>query len=60
MGSSTDAVRAEHPELAVVCLTAEATPAEREAVLAADAAVVVEKGDLDALLRAIRDAAPTA
>jgi DNA-binding NarL/FixJ family response regulator len=47
---------AAHPGLAILCLTAEALPHEREAVLAAGAAAVVEKGSLDELLQAIRNA----
>jgi len=50
----TRTLRADHPELTVLCLTAEATPDERAAVLRAGAAAVVEKGDLDVLLKAIR------
>ena len=45
---------ADRPELTVLCLTAEATTQERADVLAAGAAAVVEKGDLEALLAAIR------
>ena len=56
--SVTAALRECHPELAVVCLTAAATPDEREAVRAAGAAAVVEKGDLPALLATIREVAP--
>jgi DNA-binding NarL/FixJ family response regulator len=41
-------------DVAVLCLTAEATPHERAGVLAAGARAVVEKGDLEALLDAIR------
>ncbi len=55
--SVTTALRERHPELSVVCLTAAATPAEREAVRAAGAAAVVEKGDLPALLAVIREVA---
>jgi DNA-binding NarL/FixJ family response regulator len=56
-GDGSDATRAllrDRPGLRVVCLTAEATPEERSGVLAAGAAAVVEKGDLGALLRAVR------
>ena len=43
----------------VVCLTAEATPEERDAILAAGAVALVEKGGpVDALAAAIRAAAP--
>ena len=43
---------------AVVCLTAEATPDEREAILRAGAVALVEKGDsIDGLVQAIRLAA---
>jgi DNA-binding NarL/FixJ family response regulator len=48
------ALLAERGDLTVLCLTAEATAQERDRVLAAGAAAVVEKGDLDALLHAIR------
>lgn len=52
---ATAAVRAARPGTAVVCLTAEATAADREAVLAAGAASLVEKGrPLEELLEAIR------
>jgi DNA-binding NarL/FixJ family response regulator len=53
--SLTRTLREERPELTVLCLTAEATPDERAAVLRAGATAVVEKGDLDVLLQAIRD-----
>jgi DNA-binding NarL/FixJ family response regulator len=36
--------REHHPNTAIVCLTAEATPEERDAVLAAGAVALVEKG----------------
>ena len=46
---------------AVVCLTAEATAEEREEIVRAGAAALVEKGDpIDALAAAIRAAAPGA
>ena len=54
----TASVHAGHPGVRVVCLTAEASPEERAAVLAAGASAVVEKGDLEELLRAIREVAP--
>ena len=54
----TDTIRAGWPGVAVVCLTAEASPEERTAVLGAGAASVVEKGDLAELVRVIREAAP--
>jgi two-component system response regulator NreC len=41
---ATAAVRARAPRAAIICLTAEATPEEREAVLAAGAVGFVEKG----------------
>ena len=56
--SVTTALRERHPGLSVICLTAAATPAEREAVRAAGAAAVVEKGDLPALLAEIRGLPP--
>jgi DNA-binding NarL/FixJ family response regulator len=52
--SLTAQLGVEHPGVTVVCLTAEASPDERARVLAAGAAAVVEKGDLPALVRAIR------
>jgi two-component system response regulator DesR len=56
--AATAAVREGCPGAAVVCLTAEATPAEREAALAAGAAALVEKGrPVDELVAAVRDAA---
>jgi DNA-binding NarL/FixJ family response regulator len=42
--AATVAVREACPGTAVVCLTAEATPADREAVVAAGAVALVEKG----------------
>jgi DNA-binding NarL/FixJ family response regulator len=50
----TSALASEHPDVTVVCLTAEASPDERARVLRAGASAVVEKGDLEALLRTIR------
>jgi DNA-binding NarL/FixJ family response regulator len=41
---ATAAVRARAPRATIICLTAEATPEEREAVLAAGAVGFVEKG----------------
>jgi DNA-binding NarL/FixJ family response regulator len=56
--AATAAVRSACPSTAVVCLTAEATEAEREAVLAAGAVALVEKGrPVEELVRAIREAA---
>lgn len=55
---ATAALRYSCPHAAVLCLTAEATPAEREAVLAAGAAGLVEKGQpIEELVAAIRSAA---
>lgn len=55
--AATRAVR-EASGAAVVCLTAEATADEREAVLAAGAVALVEKGGtIEALAAAIRQAA---
>jgi two-component system response regulator DesR len=55
---ATAAVRAARPGTAVVCLTAEATPEEDEAVREAGAAALVRKGgSLDELVDAIRRAA---
>lgn len=55
---ATSAVLAHCPGAAVVCLTAEATADEREAVLAAGAVALVEKGRPTAeLAAAIRSAA---
>ena len=46
-----------HPETAVICLTAEATAADRDAVLAAGAVTLVEKGrPTEELVAAIRSA----
>lgn len=50
-------VRELAPELAVVCLTAEASPEERAAVLAAGAAALAEKGDpIESIVSVIRTA----
>ena len=55
--AATAAVRSACPAAAVVCLTAEATPADRDAVLAAGATALVEKGQpVDDLVGAIRAA----
>jgi DNA-binding NarL/FixJ family response regulator len=55
--AATAAVLSACPATAVVCLTAEATEAERQAVLAAGAVALVEKGrPLEELVRAIREA----
>ena len=54
---ATAAVRARAPHAAIVCLTAEATLEEREAVIAAGAVGFVEKGrPTDELVAAIRSA----
>jgi DNA-binding NarL/FixJ family response regulator len=56
--AATAAVRSACPSAAVVCLTAEATEADREAVLAAGAVALVEKGQpIGELVTAIREAA---
>jgi DNA-binding NarL/FixJ family response regulator len=56
--AATADVLATSPGTAVVCLTAEATPDEREAITAAGAVAVVEKGrPIEVLASAIRDAA---
>jgi DNA-binding NarL/FixJ family response regulator len=55
--AATAAVRGARPEAAVVCLTAEASPAEREAVRAAGAVAFVDKGDpLADVVAAVRHA----
>lgn len=55
---ATAAVLAARPEIAVLCLTAEATEQERDAVLAAGAVGFVEKGEpIERLVAAIRSAA---
>ncbi len=52
---ATAAVLAASPRAAVICLTAEATDADRQAVLAAGAVGLVEKGSpIDDLVRTIR------
>jgi DNA-binding NarL/FixJ family response regulator len=53
----TSVLAREHPDVTVVCLTAEASSDERARVLRAGAAAVVEKGDLEALLCTIREVA---
>ena len=54
---ATAALQAVAPGVAVVCLTAEATPDERERVLAAGAANLLEKGCSTAeIVEAIRSA----
>jgi two-component system, NarL family, response regulator DesR len=56
--AATAAVRSACPDASVVCLTAEATDADREAVLAAGAVALVEKGrPIEELVTAIRKAA---
>jgi DNA-binding NarL/FixJ family response regulator len=56
--AATAAVRDARPDAAVVCLTAEASPAERDAVRAAGAVAFVDKGDpLADLVAALREAA---
>jgi DNA-binding NarL/FixJ family response regulator len=53
--AATRAVLEVAPRVAVICLTAEATPVEREDVLAAGAVALVEKGaPVEALVEAIR------
>jgi DNA-binding NarL/FixJ family response regulator len=55
---ATRAVLASCPETAVVCLTAEATAREREALMEAGAVGCLEKDEgLDAIVEAIRNAA---
>ncbi len=54
---TTATLRRDVPETAVVCLTAEATEAERAAVLAAGAAAVIDKDQpIRALAEALRAA----
>lgn len=53
--AATRAVLEVAPQVAVICLTAEATAAEREDVLAAGAVALVEKGaPVDTLVATIR------
>ncbi len=55
--ATTAALRRDQPGAAVVCLTAEATEDERNAVLEAGAASVVDKGQaVSELAAALRDA----
>ena len=55
--AATAAVLAASPRAAVICLTAEATDADRLAVVAAGAVGLVEKGSpIDDLVRTIRSA----
>jgi DNA-binding NarL/FixJ family response regulator len=55
---ATSAVLAARPGTAVLCLTAEATEEERDAVLAAGAVGFVEKAEpIENLVQAIRSAA---
>ncbi|HKD33865.1 MAG TPA: response regulator transcription factor, partial [Gaiellaceae bacterium] len=57
---ATRAVLAACPDTAVVCLTAEATAREREALMEAGAVGCLEKDEgLDAIVEAIHDAART-
>ena len=54
---ATAAIRARMPETAILCLTAEATEADRAAVLAAGAAGLIEKSSsVDEVVRAIHSA----
>ena len=54
---ATAAVRASAPRAAILCLTAEATAEDREAVLSAGAAGLIEKGrPTDELVQAILSA----
>jgi DNA-binding NarL/FixJ family response regulator len=54
---ATAAVRLAAPNAAILCLTAEATDADRVAVLAAGAVGLIEKGrSIDDLVRAIHSA----
>lgn len=55
---ATSALRESAPDVAVVCLTAEATDEERAAVIAAGAAALIEKGEpVQDLVEVIRKAA---
>jgi DNA-binding NarL/FixJ family response regulator len=57
---ATRAVLKAYPDTAVVCLTAEASPREREALIEAGAVGCLEKDEgLDAIVAAIQDAAQT-
>jgi DNA-binding NarL/FixJ family response regulator len=54
---ATAAVREGTPSTAILCLTAEATDADREAVLAAGAVGLIEKGSsIDDLVKAVHAA----
>jgi DNA-binding NarL/FixJ family response regulator len=54
---ATAAVRARTPKAAILCLTAEATDADRAAVLAAGAVGLIEKGgSIEDLVRAVQAA----
>jgi DNA-binding NarL/FixJ family response regulator len=54
---ATAAVREGTPNTAILCLTAEATDADREAVLAAGAVGLIEKGSsIDDLVKAVHAA----
>ena len=56
--AATREFRARHPGVAVICLTAEASPEEWDAVIAAGAVSMIEKGvSIDELAGAIRAAA---
>ena len=58
--AATLALRAQHPGAAVICLTAEASPEEWDAVLEAGAVAMIEKGvSIDELADAVRAAAGT-
>ena len=53
--AATREFRARHPAVAVICLTAEASPEEWDAVIAAGAGSMIEKGvSIDELAGAIR------
>jgi len=56
---ATTAVRAAHPEVAVVCLTASANQREMEALYEAGAAACLTKDqELDEIVKALKAAAP--
>lgn len=58
---TTAAIRAVSPQIAVICLTAEAGDEDRTAVLDAGAFALVEKGEpVDALVQLVRSAANVA